>query len=108
MSRKSFFVTGLLVALLLAGVVSFWASSQPDGLNRVAEDHGLNAQEQDSATANSPLADYETRGIEDAGLSGGLAGVVGVVITFGVAGGAFTLLARRNHGANRAETAGVG
>lgn len=32
---------GLVVALLLAGVVSFFASTAPDGLNRVAEDQGF-------------------------------------------------------------------
>ena len=31
----------LLVALVLAGVVSFFASTAPDGLTRVAEDQGF-------------------------------------------------------------------
>jgi cobalt/nickel transport protein len=35
----------LVVALLLAGVVSYYASSEPDGLNRVAQDTGISRTE---------------------------------------------------------------
>ena len=56
-STKVFVIGALIVTLLLAGVVSFYASSSPDGLNKVAADHGLADNEKDSATAHSPLAD---------------------------------------------------
>lgn len=47
-------LAGLLVAtLLLGGVVSFYASSDPDGLNRVAERTGTDA---DADTGDDPLA----------------------------------------------------
>jgi len=39
-SRRALLVTGLLVALLLAGGVSYFASSDPDGLTKVAADQG--------------------------------------------------------------------
>ena len=68
----------LLVALLLGGVVSFYASGDPDGLSRVAEDQGMTAVEQDHAAKDSPLADYSVRGVGDDRLSTGLAGVLGV------------------------------
>ena len=60
MSTKAFAALAVGVALLLAAVVSFYTSGSPDGLNRVAEDKGFAAHEEDSATADSPLADYAT------------------------------------------------
>ncbi len=89
-------LVGLVVALVLAGIVSFYASSEPDGLEKVASDHALDANAQDSATADSPLADYGVSGIENPRLSVGLAGVIGVGVTFLVAGGAFLLIRRRD------------
>jgi hypothetical protein len=98
-TRTAAFVgVGLLVALVLAAVVSFYASSSPDGLERVADDTGFNASEEDHALAESPLADYGTSGVDDARLSGGLAGVVGVATTFAIAGGIFYLVKRRGAG----------
>src|SRR5699024_5758561 len=58
-STTAVLVTGLLLALLLAGVVSFYASSSPDGLNRVADDHGFAGTEQRHRSAGSPLAGYD-------------------------------------------------
>jgi hypothetical protein len=95
-TRTAVFVSiGLLVALLLAGVVSLYASGSPDGLERVAGDTGLNAAEEEHALADSPFAGYGTSGVDDARLSGGVAGIVGVVATFLVAGGIFSLVKRR-------------
>ncbi len=95
MSRRALLWTGLAVALLLAGLVSYYASSSPDGLEKVAGDQGFLDSAEDSATAGSPLADYGVAGVEDERASVGLAGVLGVVVTFVVAGGGFVLLARR-------------
>jgi hypothetical protein len=63
-------VAGLVVALLLAGVASYYASSAPDGLNRVAEDQGIARTERDHAAADGPMAGYRARGIENDRLSG--------------------------------------
>lgn len=94
---KRLLIVGGLVALLLAAVVSYYASSQPDGLNKVAEDHGIAAQEQDSATAGSPLADYALSGVGNERLSTAAAGMIGVAVTAAVGFGAFQLLrVRRN------------
>jgi cobalt/nickel transport protein len=95
MSRRAFFLTGLVVALVIAGFISYWASSAPDGLNKVAEDKGLNVNESDSATADSPLADYSTAGVDNERLSGAIAGVAGVAIVLVLAGGLFYVVARR-------------
>lgn len=87
MSRRTAVLVGLLVALVLAAGVSYYASSDPDGLNKVAADKGFDDSERDHALGDSPLAGYETSGVDDGRLSGGLAGVVGVGVTFLVVGG---------------------
>ena len=40
-SNRRFFAGFLLVALLVAGVASYYASTHPDGLNSVAAKAGL-------------------------------------------------------------------
>ncbi|MFC0005696.1 PDGLE domain-containing protein [Micromonospora siamensis] len=110
MSRRpwGFVAAGLLVALLLAGVVSNYASSHPDGLDSsLLKGCTVNAdgeitggscpaqQAKDHELSDSPLADYGIAGIDNGFLSTGLAGVVGVLLTFAIGGGAFWLLRRR-------------
>ena len=101
-STKVLVVTGLLIALLLAGVVSFYASRSPDGLNRVAEDKGFARTQEKHASDDSPFAGYGTRGVSNARLSGGLAGVVGCVVVLALAGG-LTFVVRRRGAARDAE-----
>lgn len=104
MRTRTFVLVGLLVALVIAGFGSYYASSRPDGLNRVAQQHGFSAQEQESATADSPLAGYSTDGVHDQRLSVGLAGVAGCAVVLLVGGGLFWLLRRRGPSADRTET----
>ncbi|MCK9932323.1 PDGLE domain-containing protein [Frankia sp. Mgl5] len=81
-----FVVAGLFVAFVLAGFVSGYASSHPDGLEKVAEEKGFLGQADDHAFANWPLADYAVSGIGNERLAGGVAGVIGVSIAFVVGG----------------------
>lgn len=86
MSRPSSRVVigvGLLVALLLAGVISIYASDRPDGLERVAEDQGFASQAEEHPAEDGPLAGYELG--ERGGLGG--AGVIGVLVVLVIAGG---------------------
>jgi len=85
----------LVAALLLAGVVSYYASGDPDGLNKVAIDKQFASSEQPHDLDDSPLAGYATTGVDDERFSGGLAGVIGVAVTLVVAGGAALLIRRR-------------
>ena len=94
-STRALVVTGLLVALLLAGVVSYYASASPDGLNRVAEDKGFSSTEKKHASEDSPLAGYGTEGVSDERLSGGVAGVVGCLVVLVLAGGLALVVRRR-------------
>lgn len=91
-NTKLFLVAGLLIALGLALFVSPFADSSPDGLTKVAEDEGFASAEQEHDLADSPVADYEVSGVDDDRLRTGLAGVVGVLVTFGVGVGAFAVL----------------
>lgn len=97
-STRVLLVAVLLMALVLAGVLSFHASASPDGLARVAGDLGLASAERPSVVAGGPLADYEVAGLDDPRLAGGLAGVVGCMAVLGLS----TLLFRRAHASSPA------
>ena len=105
-STRVLVVVGVLVALLLAGVTSLYASSAPDGLNRVAEDHGFARTEREHRSGDGPLAGYETRGVENDRLSGGLAGVVGALVVLTLAGGLAWSVRRRSPASNSASSSG--
>ena len=79
-STRTFVVVGLAVCLLLAAVVSLWACGHADGLEHVAEARGCADAAGDHGAAGSPFADYATKGVDGAA-SGGVAGVVGVLLT---------------------------
>lgn len=103
--RGMFFVGFALIALILAGGVSYLASPAPDGLDHstlqgctVGENEQLSGNciaqnAKDHALKDSPLANYSVGG--DDTLSG-VAGVIGVIATLAVAGGLFWLLRKRS------------
>jgi cobalt/nickel transport protein len=93
---RTVLVAGFLLALLIAAVASFYASSHPDGLEFVAAETGFLDQAKDSPTAESPFADYGTKGVENARIGNGLAGAVGVVTVAGVTGVLFWGIRRRS------------
>jgi cobalt/nickel transport protein len=118
MTRKMgwFIGAGLLVALLLAGVVSNFASSHPDGLESVIhqgcefndEDEIVGGecvaqQAQDHELADSPFADYALAGVDNAFLGTAVSGVLGVLVTFAVGAGLFWLV--RGRGASSSTAA---
>ena len=78
MATRTFALGGVLVALVLAVVVSQFAAGDPDGLERVAEEH---------AFGDSLFADYAARGLDNEGLSLAVAGATGVVLTLVVGWG---------------------
>jgi cobalt/nickel transport system permease protein len=80
---------GLAVALILAFFVSPFASSKPDGLEKVSIDKGFDETAEDHALADAPLADYGVEGVDNARLSTGLAGIIGVALCFAVGAGVF-------------------
>lgn len=116
----AFVAAGLLVALLLAGLVSTGASRSPDGLESTAR-RGCTTNEAGEITGGTcmarserehevdgPLADYGVRGIDNPSVSTGLAGLTGVLLTFAIGGGLFWLARRRGTGAGREAEPGAG
>ena len=89
-----FVAVGLALAVALAFLVAPEASSEPDGLEKVAIDEGFVDGAEDHDLAGSPTADYGVEGVDDARLSTGLAGALGIGVTFAVTGGLFWLVRR--------------
>ena len=85
----------LLVALVLAGFVSRFASSEPDGLTKVSQDQGFAGTETAHAADDAPFAGYA---------GGGAAGVVGVLVVLALGTG-LTLAVRRRSPEPSAPTA---
>ena len=100
MRTRTLVLVGVVVAVLVAGVASYYASSHPDGLEYVAEQAGFADSAEDSAAADSPLADYQVRGVENDALSGGLAGVAGALLVLVIVAG-LTYLVRRKGSTTR-------
>ena len=95
MRRNLAFVgAGLAVAIALA-IASPWASSEPDGLTKVAEDQGFASTEKEHALEGGPVAGYEVDGVEDEGTSKALSGLIGVVATFILGAGLFAVVRGR-------------
>lgn len=102
-----FLAVGLAVTLLLAGIVSGYASSRPDGLEAVAEEQGFADTARDSPLAGSPVADYEFAPAPNEWVSTGAAGVAGVLLTLGLGAAVFVPLRRRARRAAGAQPAGT-
>lgn len=97
MRTRTLVAVGLVIALLLAGVASFYASTHPDGLEYVAERTGFLQKAENSPTADGPMADYSTKGVDDPRVAGGLAGLLGSVVVLVLAGGLAFAVRRRGN-----------
>jgi cobalt/nickel transport system permease protein len=91
---------GLVVALVLAGVVSFFASGHPDGLESVAAAHGFLDEATLSALRGTPLADYGA----ETGVPVGVAGIAGVLVTVSVGYLTFRSVSRRRRARPQTQT----
>ncbi|MHB9027304.1 MAG: PDGLE domain-containing protein [Candidatus Latescibacterota bacterium] len=98
---KKFVLIMLAVSLAVAGGISYFASSHPDGLERVAENLGF--LDKAKEPSHSVLPDYTVPGLGGF-LSHGLAGIIGVLATFGITV-FLTRLVRKNSLSQRREDA---
>jgi cobalt/nickel transport protein len=93
-STRALVVVGVLVALLVAGVATIYASSDPDGLTKVSQDEGFAQSEKQHRAGDSPFARYRTRDLGDGRLSGAVAGVVGSLVVLIIVGGGVLVVRR--------------
>lgn len=93
------FAVGVLVTVVVAVVVSQFASSSPDGLKYVADRQGLSEQAEAHDLADAPLADYGENLESDGAISTGVAGFVGVVAALAAGFGLFWLIRAPKAGA---------
>ncbi|MEO0971157.1 MAG: PDGLE domain-containing protein, partial [Cyanobacteria bacterium J06639_18] len=88
-------VVPVVSILLIAGVLSLFASAWPDGLERVAEDNGfIGLADNVRVSLPTPFADYAFNGNEGVGTS--IAGVLGSVVCFAVAFGIAKIVKPKN------------
>ena len=81
--------------LLIAGVLSLFASAWPDGLEKVAEDNGfIGLADNVRVSLPTPFGDYTFNGNEGVGTS--IAGVLGSVVCFAVAFGIAKIVKPKN------------
>jgi ABC-type Fe3+ transport system permease subunit len=92
-SRRRWWIGGLLIAVLVVVVLAPLASTDPDGLERVAEDLGFLDQAEN--VVGGLLGGYSIPGLEDPAISTIVSGLVGIAIVVLVIIGIGRLLARR-------------
>ena len=95
--RTGWIIGGFALIVAVVVAASYLASGDPDGLERVAEDHGFIDAGTDSPF--SIIADYVFPGLGDGPIATIVAGVIGVAVVFGVAWLIGRLLARRRSAA---------
>ncbi len=108
--NQLFIVTGLGIALIIAVLVSPFASSDPDGLDRVSQDLEFEHKAVEDAPAKklpfyAIFEEYALRGVPD-DLATPLAGLAGTVVTFGIAWGTGKLLIRSSAQGKRKQETG--
>ena len=90
--RAKEIVIGLASALLLALVLSPFASPRPDGLEKVAAREGFLAKGEGQPALAAPIPDYAWPGVKNEGNATRIAGAVGTLVCFVAAWGAAALL----------------
>jgi hypothetical protein len=95
MTRRAWILTALVAALIVAGVISFWASAAPDGLEKTSAAAGILPPDKDSSALPAPLNNYQVAGLSNHFLSNALAGLAGALLVLVLVFSAGHLLARK-------------
>lgn len=98
--NRLFILSGLGIALIIAVFLSPFASSDPDGLDRVSQDLKFDHKALEDAPARKlpfygVFEEYSLRGVPQ-GVATPLAGLIGTLATFGIAWGIGKLVIRRS------------
>lgn len=91
--NRNLVMGGLAIAIVIAILAPFLASSNPDGLESAAESLGVPESE---AAFEAPLPDYAIPGMEDNPLGGVAALIFGTILVVLVMLGLATFLSKRN------------
>jgi hypothetical protein len=89
---KLFTIIALALAIGLATAASPFASTSPDGLNRVAADHGF---VDNGKTQAGPISGYAFPGVHNERVAKGLAGSTGTLLVFALGIGIVKVARRR-------------
>lgn len=92
--KNKWWIGGVVITIFMACVLSLFASPEPDGLERVAEDQEFMSKAEGQELIQAPIPDYAIPGIENEQLATALAGLVGVLIILGVTLGWTKILKR--------------
>ncbi len=93
--NKRDILIGLGLALLIALILSPFASPHPDGLERVAEEKGFLAKGEEKPLVSAPIPDYTFPGIQNEKVATAVAGVAGTLVVFGLGYGLAKLLKKQ-------------
>ena len=99
---RTFALAGILIAAVVAVVISQFAATGPDGLERAAIDAGFDDQAGQHLLDGTLFADYATDGVDDETLSLAIAGGTGTAVTLAVGYG-LVLGARSGAGGRSAD-----
>lgn len=97
MKRKSllaFVLVGIAASVALVLLLAPNANPNPDGLEKVAAEQGIDSEVRDHALAGGPLADYGVDGVDNRYVGTWAAGLIGVVATFAIGAGVVYLVRR--------------
>ncbi len=107
-SIRAFTVVALALAVGLATAISPFASSSPDGLEKVAEEKGfLDRGGLAPIQEDAPMPDYAFPGVKNDRVATGLAGFLGTLGVFAL-GFALAAAVRRLRGGGGRERTGAG
>lgn len=101
MRRTVFILCAVGVALALATIVSPWASSHPDGLEKVAEQQQfLDSARQAGVQQQAPAPDYAFPGVSDGSAATAAAGFTGTLLVLAAGTAIGLLVVRRRTGSS--------
>ena len=92
-SDKTLIIVTVIICIVIACIAPFLASSNPDGLEKTAEDSNV-PEEVATAAVSSPLPDYSFEPLGKIGEIGAL--IIGIIITLLVAFGISYVIKKRN------------
>lgn len=94
MSNKKFIIIASVVCIVISVFIAHFASSSPDGLEKVAQKLGFE-QRAGESVVKSAMPDYTVPQIKNEKISASLAGAIGVGVTFSLAFGVAYIFIKR-------------